>query len=134
MKDIAVKTIVLKGKMNSATSLVKSWHEAHNLLTEQVRLIETSQGLHEISYMFYLMMIATFNIFLTLSPIFRGEFPNRLGLIFNVIHFFAGMIRIYLKCHYAEQIMNEEKLLVDALFSWRVSCVLPEVRFTRSFL
>lgn len=129
---------------------VRYIHNACKLLKEQTRLIETSQGLHEICYVCYLMMIATFNIFLTLSTIFRNELPNKLGLIFNVVHFFAGMIRIFMKGYYAENITKQvtpiqftftmsiffltykllykkEKILVDSLFAWQISFGISEV-------
>lgn len=83
---------------------------AHNFLKEQVQLIESSQGLHELSYMYFLVMILTFYTFLTLSPIFRGEFPHTLVLLDNSAIVLAALLCFYFKCHYAEEITEHFEL------------------------
>lgn len=89
---------------NSMSTVTRQWQAAHKLVKEQVRLIESSQGGYELFFLSYLVLILTIQLFLTLSPIFRGESLTNLMLMENAASLIIGMIRLGVKCHYAEQI------------------------------
>lgn len=89
------------------TGIVKHWQDAHKLVKEQVRLIELSQGVHEILFLSYLVIIVTIQLFLTLSPIFRGESLSITLIFEHATDLLIGLCRLYLKCHYAEQITQD---------------------------
>lgn len=70
------KAFTTKSKHNAEFILVRRCEKIQNLLKEQVRLIESSHGMQQLSILCYLVMIITINVFLNLSPIFGGEAPN----------------------------------------------------------
>lgn len=89
---------------SSLKQAIKCWQDAYKLVKEQVDLIKSSQGIHEILYLSYLILIVTIQLFLTLSPLFRGESVPKDILFYNIVYFLYAMFRLYVKCHYAEQI------------------------------
>lgn len=134
---------------SSVRSTVLKCQKAHNIAKEQVRLIESSQGMHEIATLCFLVLILTTNTFLTLGPIFRGDTLNKVRTTFNSVYLLVALLRLHMKCHYAEQIskqvnkvlkeipgkflnlifcLHKEKLSAETLFSWELSDT-PEVIF-----
>ncbi len=98
-----------------AQSFIRKSLKTLEIIRSQVTLIGESQGPHEILYFTYMTFLVTLVIFMTLSPLSRGEevdgfssFENFSGLLF-------GMHRLYLRAHYSDQITLEASEIVDRI-------------------
>ena len=77
------------------------------IVRDQITLIGESQAGHEIFFFIYTTVLVTLILFMTLSPLSRGQEPMDFSIFENFGGLFLVMYRLYLKAYYADQISYE---------------------------